>query len=46
MNRRGGFGASSSSTAAELVVTNYHVIEGAELGNIQVVIEDLAYRRN
>lgn len=26
------------------VVTNYHVIEGAELENIQIVIEDYAYR--
>lgn len=26
------------------VVTNYHVIEGAELDNIQIVIEDYAYR--
>jgi serine protease Do len=26
------------------VVTNYHVIEGAELENIQIVIDDYAYR--
>lgn len=44
MIEEAGSGVVIKYRGRNFVVTNYHVIEGAELGNIQVVIEDFAYR--
>lgn len=44
MIEEAGSGVVIKYRGRNFVVTNYHVIEGAELGNIQVVVEDLAYR--
>lgn len=44
MVEEAGSGVVIKYRGRNFVVTNYHVIEGAELNNIQIVVDDLAYR--